>query len=117
ALFDLLTALLDSWSAWNAAAQSEGAGKAWRSEYLRLTYGCGAYQPYEDLVHAAARATGVPASAPDRLITQWGELSPWSGAAAALRALQGRTRLAVVTNCSERLGLIAASRLPGPWDC
>ena len=41
-LFDLLTALLDSWSVWNAAAESERAGRAWRTEYLRLTYGCGA---------------------------------------------------------------------------
>ena len=40
-LFDLLTALLDSWSVWNAAAGSEASGRAWRAEYLRLTYGCG----------------------------------------------------------------------------
>src|SRR2546427_4242983 len=53
-LFDLLTALLDSWTVWNSAAGSEAAGRDWRAEYLRLTYGCGAYQPYEDLVRAAA---------------------------------------------------------------
>ena len=41
-LFDLLTALLDSWTVWNAAAGSEEKGRAWRAEYLRLTYGCGA---------------------------------------------------------------------------
>jgi len=35
--FDLLTALLDSWTVWNAAAGSEAAGRAWRAEYLRLT--------------------------------------------------------------------------------
>ena len=46
-LFDLLTALLDSWSVWNAAAGSEQKGRAWRAEYLRRTYGCGAYVTYE----------------------------------------------------------------------
>jgi len=54
-LFDLLTALLDSWSLWDAVAGSQEAGRAWRAEYLRLTYGCGAYVPYEHLVRAAAR--------------------------------------------------------------
>ena len=44
-LFDLLTALLDSWTVWNAAAGAEDKGRAWRAEYLRLTYGCGAYVP------------------------------------------------------------------------
>lgn len=33
-LFDLLTALLDSWTVWNTAAGSEAAGRAWRAEYL-----------------------------------------------------------------------------------
>ena len=36
-LFDLLTALLDSWTVWNAAAGSEEKGRAWRAEYLRRT--------------------------------------------------------------------------------
>ena len=41
----------------------------------------------------------------------------WSGAQAALDALAGRTKLAVVTNCSVRLGAIAAARLATRWDC
>ena len=57
-LFDLLTALLDSWTVWNAAAGSESMGRTWRAEYLRLTYGCGAYVPYEDLVRQAAATVG-----------------------------------------------------------
>jgi 2-haloalkanoic acid dehalogenase type II len=116
-LFDLLTALLDSWTAWNAAAGSEPQGRAWRAEYLRLTYGCGAYVAYEDLVRRAARATGLTESAADTLERLWPELSVWSGAQAALDALAGRTRLAVVTNCSARLGALAAARLATPWDC
>ena len=92
-LFDLLTALLDSWTAWNAAAGSEPQGRAWRAEYLRLTYGCGAYVAYEDLVRRAARATGLPESAADTLERLWPELPVWSGAQAALDALAGRTKL------------------------
>ncbi|WP_245431236.1 hypothetical protein [Rhodoplanes roseus] len=57
-LFDLLTALLDSWTVWNAAAGSEAAGRAWRADYLRRTYGCGAYVAYETLVEEAAAAVG-----------------------------------------------------------
>ena len=116
-LFDLLTALLDSWAVWNAAAGSAPQGRAWRAEYLRLTYGCGAYVPYEELIRRAARATDLPASAADALEDLWPELPVWSGAQAALDALAGRTRLAVVTNCSARLGALAAARLATRWDC
>jgi len=116
-LFDLLTALLDSWTLWNAVAGSEEKGRAWRAEYLRLTYGCGAYEPYERLVRDAARIAGLDASIPDALEARWLELAPWSGAQAALDALQGKTKLAVVTNCSVRLGSLAAGRLKTKWDC
>lgn len=94
-----------------------GEGHAWRAEYLRLTYGCGAYRPYEQLIQEAAEATGIPDSATKALIARWGELSPWSGAQGLLDALQGRTRLAVVTNCSERLGALALARLEARWSC
>jgi 2-haloacid dehalogenase len=116
-LFDLLTALLDSWTLWNAVAGSETGGVVWRGEYLRLTYGCGAYVPYEQLVRAAARAAGLPDTAADALDERWPELAAWDGAQAALDALRGRTKLAVVTNCSERLGMRAAGRLNIAWDC
>src|SRR5262249_22086313 len=82
-LFDLLTALLDSWSVWNAAAGSERAGRAWRAEDLRLTYGCGAYHPYEDLVRQAAQVTGLPPSAAEALEARWDALPVWSGAQGA----------------------------------
>ena len=115
-LFDLLTALLDSWTVWNAAAGSQARGRAWRAEYLRLTYGCGAYVPYEDLVRQAAATVGLPATAPRALDDHWDELPAWSGAADLLRALKPHCRLAVVTNCSQRLGERAAARLGVDWD-
>jgi 2-haloalkanoic acid dehalogenase type II len=115
-LFDLLTALLDSWTLWNHAAGSEPAGRTWRAEYLRLTYGCGEYMQYEALVRQAAANVGLPESAPETLEQNWLSLSPWDGAAAALQQLQRHCRLAVVTNCSRRLGEQAASILPVQWD-
>lgn len=115
-LFDLLTALLDSWTVWNAAAGSEAAGRTWRAEYLRLTYGCGAYQPYEQLVRDAARNTGMQQGAADRLDEAWPTLPVWSGARDLLQALAPHCQLAVVTNCSVTLGRQAADRLGVAWD-
>jgi 2-haloacid dehalogenase len=115
-LFDLLTALLDSWTVWNAAAGSEEKGRAWRAEYLRLTYGCGAYVPYEQLVKDAARNTGMAATAPDALEAHWDDLPAWDGARELLQALKPHCKLAVVTNCSRRLGHRAAALLGIEWD-
>lgn len=115
-LFDLLTALLDSWTLWNEAAGSAEAGRRWRAEYLGLTYGCGAYRPYETLLREAAAATGITAAAAARLEAHWDELAPWSGANDALDRLAGRVKLAVVTNCSHAFGLRAAARLQVRWD-
>lgn len=115
-LFDLLTALLDSWTLWNTAAGSAEKGRRWRAEYLRLTYGCGAYVPYEQLVRDAARNTGMAPTAADTLEARWIELPVWEGAKLLLDALQPHCKLAVVTNCSKRLGLLAADRLGIAWD-
>ncbi len=115
-IFDLLTALLDSWTVWNRAAGGEASGRAWRAEYLRLTYGCGAYRPYEALVLEAARNTGLPDTAARELEALWHELPVWSGAREALLALRPVCKLAVATNCSQRLGAVAASRLGVDWD-
>ncbi|MBI3791797.1 MAG: HAD-IA family hydrolase [Gemmatimonadetes bacterium] len=115
-LFDLLTALLDSWTVWNAAAGSEEAGRRWRAAYLRLTYGSGWYRPYETLVREAALATGLDVGAAVRLERAWDTLPPWEDAARALEALAGHVKLGVVTNCSTALGARAAARLDVPWD-
>lgn len=115
-LFDLLTGLIDSWSLWDRVAGSREAGRRWRAKYLELTYGCGAYRPYESLVREAAEATGLAATHAEALEAQWESLEPWDDAPDFLAALRERTRLGVVTNCSERLGHRAAAVLGVPFD-
>jgi 2-haloalkanoic acid dehalogenase type II len=110
-LFDLLTALLDSWSLWNRVAGSVEAGRRWRAEYLQLTYGCGAYRAYGELVAQAAAGVGLPEALAADLERDWGTLELWPGALGTLRELGRSHRLGVVTNCSERLGRMAAERL------
>jgi 2-haloacid dehalogenase len=108
-LFDLLTALLDSWTLWNALAGSEASGRRWRSEYLKRTCRAGAYRPYEVLVSEAAEAVGLPRHAADTLADRYGELQPWPDVRPVLGQLAAAgLRLGVVTNCSEALGRIAA---------
>lgn len=107
-VFDLLTALIDSWSLWNSVAGSEEAGLRWRKAYLELTYGAGAYRPYEAIVAEAATIAGLPDSAAGDLSARWGELSPWPEVRSVLAQLARDVPLAIVTNCSERLGQAAA---------
>jgi 2-haloalkanoic acid dehalogenase type II len=108
-VFDLLTALIDSWSLWNSVAGSPEAGMVWRRRYLEITYGCGAYRPYETLVREAARDVGMPERLGDELGRRWGELVPWPGVSAVLKRIP--VPLAVATNCSVRLGRQAACRV------
>ena len=110
-LFDLLTALLDSRSLWNAVAGGAEAGARWRGEYLQLTFGAGAYRPYGDLVAAAARNQGLDPALADQLVARWDELRPWPEAPWVLAELARVNKVGVVTNCSEPLGRRAAARV------
>jgi len=107
--FDLLTALLDSWTLWNGVAGSAVAGMRWRRRYLEITYGCGAYRPYETLVREAAADVGLPAACAENLEKRWSELAPWPEAPEVLGKLARHLPLGVATNCSQRLGNIAAA--------
>ncbi|HEV2189114.1 MAG TPA: HAD-IA family hydrolase [Stellaceae bacterium] len=108
-LFDLLTALLDSWSLWNAVAGSDEAGIRWRRAYLARTYAAGAYRPYETLVAEAAAEVGLDRRLADDLAARYRELRPWSGVASELEQLAtAGIKLGVATNCSEALGRVAA---------
>ncbi|KZV71711.1 2-deoxyglucose-6-phosphate phosphatase [Peniophora sp. CONT] len=126
-VFDLLTGLLNSWTAWDRAAASAtnssaeptsaedaettSAGFEWRKHYLALTFGTGAYRPYETLVHEAAARAGLPASAAEALLANWDAwIMPWPETSAVLKALRAKGyKLGVVTNCSIELGRRAAA--------
>src|ERR1700722_11537979 len=108
-LFDLLTALVDSWSLWNDIAGGEEAGLRWRREDLRRTYASGTYRPYEALVAEAADEVGLGPRVVDDLAARYDELRPWSGVIGALAPLaEAGVKLGVATNCSEALGRAAA---------
>lgn len=122
-IFDLLTALLDSWTLWSHCAGSEELGKQWRLRYIDITYNCGAYEPYESLVSQAAesvRKNGapLPKDAEIRLIKEWNEhLLPWDDTISTLKQLKERypdVKLGVFTNCSIELGHAAARKSEHP---
>jgi 2-haloalkanoic acid dehalogenase type II len=107
-VFDLLTALVDSWTVWNRAAGSAEDGLRWRREYLALTYAAGPYRPYADIVRQAARHAGIAPFCVEALFAAWGDLAPWPETRKVLTAL-AKVPLGVVTNCSAVLGAAAAA--------
>src|SRR5438552_1433878 len=76
-VFDLLSALIDSWTLWNSAAGSPKDGLRWRRQCLELTCSAGRYRPYEAIVCEAAIASCIAAAAPDRLLGIWQNLPVW----------------------------------------
>jgi 2-haloalkanoic acid dehalogenase type II len=110
-VFDLLTALLDSAALWDSVAGGAEQGRPWRAAYLRNTYAARVYRPYEQLVRQAACEVGLPEIVADRLVGRYRELAPWPEVNEVLGTLARHVPLAVVTNCSETLGQIAAARI------
>jgi 2-haloacid dehalogenase len=108
-VFDLLTALIDSWTVWNRAAGSAEDGLRWRREYLGLTYAAGPYRPYVDIVRQAARQAEIKPSCVEALLAGWAGLPPWPETRKVLTALAERVPLGVVTNCSVTLGAAAVA--------
>jgi 2-haloalkanoic acid dehalogenase type II len=113
-VFDLFTALLDSWSLWNEVAGSEALGLAWRTRYLVLTYEAGAYRPYESVIRESAGDAGVAPERADALIRRWGDVKPWPEAREIVSALQEKVPVAVATNASIALARVAVGALGVP---
>jgi 2-haloalkanoic acid dehalogenase type II len=114
--FDLLTALLDSWSLWEevaAAAGNSGQGQAWRHAALRLVTRAGDYRPYGELVAAAAREVGLAPDLADALLSRWGDLRPWPEVPAMLARLAQPQ--ATATNCPEALARVGVAALGDPF--
>jgi len=91
--FDLLSALLDSWSLWDDLAGDSTLGREWRMHYLQAASNTERYRPYIPLIGDSAKAVGVARSQADILASQWS-----------------------VTNCSEELGMEAAKKIGVTFD-
>lgn len=115
-MFDLFTALLDSWSLWNEVAGSEEVGLQWRNRYLQLTYGAGCYRRYEGIIADTARDVGMATDRANELVARWHELKPWPETREVLAALGKRLPLSVATNASRALAdtAVAALGIPIP---
>jgi len=112
-IFDLLTALLNSWSLWNKVADSDGVGFNWRARYLQLTYQAGPYRSYEGIIKEAAHEAGVPEAHAEELLQRWSELEPWPETPQVLHALLEKVPITVATNASIALANIAVTCLGG----
>ena len=106
--FDLLTALLDSWSVWGSVAGDKERGMRWHAAAQSLLRGK-RYRPFEDIARDAAREIGLPEDRASELLRRWDEAAPWPDVPPVLKRLDRVSRF-IVTNCSRRLARLAASR-------
>jgi 2-haloacid dehalogenase len=106
--FDLLTALLDTWSLWSDVAGDRDLGMRWHGASQELLRGK-LYRPFEDIVRESAREVGIDAKRASALLRRWGEFEPWPDVPPVLERLDATKRF-IVTNCSRKLGRLAAFR-------
>lgn len=114
-VFDLLTALVDSWSLWIEIAGDERLGRCWRTASLRRVTSTGKYRAYEEIVHEVTEDVGLPSARADELLGRWRDLKPWPEAPGVLDALADR-RLAILTNCSQALAEQATAATGGTFE-
>jgi 2-haloacid dehalogenase len=114
-LFDLLSALLDSWTLWIEVAGDPRAARRWREQYLALTFNTGQYVPYESLVARAAEMRGLDPALAQRLTQAYGQLRPWPEVPGVLAAIAAAMPIGTVTNCSDELGHQAADLVGVPF--
>src|SRR5919198_6001697 len=112
--FDLLTALLDTWTLWRRVAGDGELGLRWHGASQALLRGR-PYRPFEEIVRDAAREVGLQPDRADELLGRWGEFEPWPDVPEVLPQVASYPRF-IVTNCSRRLGALAASRVGAPFD-
>ena len=115
-LFDLLSALIDSWSLWDDLAGDTDLGRKWRMHYLNAANHVDGYTPYLSLVADSAQAVGIPRLQAIGLGTRWNELTPWPEAPTLIANLASKTKIGVVTNCSDELGHKCANHLGTQFD-
>jgi 2-haloacid dehalogenase len=105
--FDLLTALLDTWSVWAAVAGDPALGMRWHGASQELLRGT-PYRPFEDIVRESAASVGITKARAEAMLQRWGDFRPWPDVPSTLARLDGHTRF-IVTNCSRELGHRAAA--------
>jgi 2-haloalkanoic acid dehalogenase type II len=105
--FDLLTALLDTWSVWADVAGDRALGMRWHGASQELLRGK-PYRPFEDIVRESARSIGISEAKAEAMLGRWGDFQPWPDVRSTLEHLEGHTRF-IVTNCSRELGRRAAA--------
>lgn len=110
-MFDLYTALLDSWSLWNQVAGSAELGALWRKKYLELTYQAGPYRSYDGIIAESAQEVGLAAERAAALIQSWSALEPWPETRQVVEAIAKRMPIAVATNSSIELAGIAVATI------
>ncbi|MEP7003848.1 MAG: HAD-IA family hydrolase [Chloroflexota bacterium] len=111
--FDLLTALLDTLPLWQRYAGDGDRGAGWHAANQRLLRG----RPYRDfatLVHESAAEVGLGPAQADELLAHWDDTDAWPDTPATLASLGTLPRF-IVTNCSKKLGQLAAA-LAGTFD-
>ena len=106
--FDLLTALLDTWSLWCDVAGDRPLGMRWHAASQELLRGK-RYRPFEDIVRESAKQVGIDPKQASALLRRWGEFEPWPDVPPVMERLDA-TRRFIVTNCSRKLGRLAAFR-------
>ncbi|MFN2520269.1 MAG: HAD-IA family hydrolase [Candidatus Limnocylindria bacterium] len=111
--FDLLTALLNTWALWGSVAGDHALGQRWHAASQERLRGR-PYRPFEDIVREAASDVSIEPARADRLLHEWGAFEPWPDTLPTLAQLESVPRF-IVTNCSRRLGGIAAAPL-GSFD-
>jgi len=104
--FDLLTALLDTWSLWSDVAGDRPLGMRWHAASQELLRGK-RYRPFEDIVRESANQVGIDPKGASDLLRRWGEFEVWPDVPPVMERLEG-TRRFIVTNCSRKLGRLAA---------
>lgn len=114
--FDLLSALLNSWSLWDELAGDSTLGREWRIHYLEAARNTERYEPYIQLIGESAKAVGIAKAQADKLADRWNELTPWPEAKAIVAEIASATKVGVITNCSETMGVAAANTLGVHFD-
>ena len=111
--FDLLTALLDTWSLWSSVAGDRALGMRWHAASQAMLRGQ-LYRPFDDIVRESAKQVKIAPERADELLRRWGEFEPWPDVPQVLAKLGGRTRF-IVTNSSRELAQRATAKA-GAFD-